>query len=152
MTIHQDLIGHQAVRSWQGVDVLTLAPLWPSGRPYAVIVGINPAPRSVEAGHYYQGAMGRYAMKVLREVGVLATDPAYEFDDDAALAQGIAFTDLVPRPTRKANEVRAAERAEGVERLREEIRQHRPRMILAVFKPPVVALLDKAHGKPGRAK
>lgn len=153
MSASGGLHGHQAIASWRGKDVVTLAPLRPPAGPLrSVIVGINPAPVSVERGHYYQGAMGRHAMAVLRRAGVLASDSGEEFDDDAAVAQGIGFTDLVPRPTARASQIPAGERAAGVEALRAELSHRRPGLILAVFKPPVVALLGPGHGAPGRQR
>lgn len=48
------MTGHQVVEDWMGQEVTTLADLIPS--PCRVlVVGINPAPASVAAGHYYQG-------------------------------------------------------------------------------------------------
>lgn len=150
MSASEGLRGHQAVVSWRGADLLTLAPLWPpTGLLRAVIVGINPAPVSVERGHYYQGSMGRHAMAVLRRAGVLAWDSDEEFEDDAAVSQGIGFTDLVPRPTARASQIPAGERAAGVEVLRAELSDRRPGLILAVFKPPVVALFGRGHGASG---
>lgn len=37
---------------WMGESVLTLEDVWPN-RPRGMIVRLNPAPASVEAGHYY---------------------------------------------------------------------------------------------------
>lgn len=37
----------------------------------------------------------------------------------------------------------------GAKRLRCDMLKHRPRLIIAVFKPPVVALLGPEHGAPG---
>lgn len=127
---------------------MTLASLW--AQPLrAVVVGINPAPPSVTAGHYYQGRMGRYALTRLVDVGVLPRPAPGQDLDDAAAAAGIGFTDLVRRPTRSAKDLSGQELREGAERLRQEIRDRRPGLILAVFAPPVKALLGAGSGAPG---
>ena len=46
-------MSHRIVADWMGTTVETLADLMPAS-PRAVIVGVNPAPSSVAAGHYYQ--------------------------------------------------------------------------------------------------
>ena len=140
-----DLVGHQEWVTWRGARVLTLAPLWPQPLR-AVIVGINPAPPSVTAGHYYQGRMGRYALTRLVDVGVLPRPAPGQHLDDAAAAAGIGFTDLVRRPTRSAKDLSAQELREGADRLRQEIRDRHPGLILAVFAPPVKALLGAGYG------
>jgi TDG/mug DNA glycosylase family protein len=48
--MNEDLGGHQSLESWMGKTFLTLADLWPA-HPKAVVVGINPTPQSVAAGH-----------------------------------------------------------------------------------------------------
>lgn len=145
----QELHGHQEYIEWQGSRVLTLAPLWPQPLR-AVVVGINPAPGSVAVGHYYQGRMGCHAMSKLAEVGVFPPPRADIWADDQAVAQGIGFTDLVRRPTVTAKDLSAAERQAGVVHLRAEIQERRPQLILAVFAPPVRALLGRGFGRPGR--
>jgi hypothetical protein len=51
-------VGFRVRLSWMGqlVDTLTDVPPAEGG---IVLVGINPAPSSVEAGHYYQGQVGQ---------------------------------------------------------------------------------------------
>lgn len=114
-----------------------------------MIVGINPAPTSVAAGHYYQGRMGRWAMSRLVDVGVLPAPTSGQHVDDAAFAAGIGFTDLVRRPTTSSESVSAQELSDGAKRLRQEIRARRPGMIIAVFGPPVKALLGDGYGGLG---
>lgn len=46
------LVDYQSVEEWMDAEVLTLADVWPES-PRAMIVGLNPAPASVAAGHYY---------------------------------------------------------------------------------------------------
>ena len=143
-----DLVGHQEWVTWRGERVLTLASLWPQPLR-AVVVGINPAPPSVTEGHYYQGQMGRYALTCLVDIGVLPRPAPGQHLDDAAAAAGIGFTDLVRRPTRSAKDLSAQELRDGAETLRRQIRDRHPGLILAVFAPPVKALLGAGYGAPG---
>jgi len=142
------LHGHQVIVSWQGQDIVTLAPLWPQPLR-AVIVGINPAKDSARAGHYYQGPMGKDAIALLREVGILAPARAGVFADTAAQERGIGFTDMVPRPTRRGEDLDRDEKRLGGARLRSQIAVHRPPVVLAVFREPVEALLGRRYGSVG---
>jgi double-stranded uracil-DNA glycosylase len=55
-----------------GQQVETLEDLLRPGLP-AVCVGINPAPASVTAGHYYQGRLGQGFYERLRRARISAT-------------------------------------------------------------------------------
>ncbi len=81
------MIGHQVQVTTASESFLTLADLWPTPCR-AVIVGVNPTPRSVEAGHY-----GRRALARRRAAGLLPDDGG--FADGEAVAASIGFTDLV---------------------------------------------------------
>lgn len=94
-----------------GTQVRTLADLIPAS-PRAVCIGINPAPTSVDAGHYYQGQQGQRFFTRLTQAGVLhPVDGQYE--DDIAVAAGIGFTDVVKRPTARADAVEPYEMRHG---------------------------------------
>lgn len=150
MTARQGLIGHQTVVTWLGQDVLTLSPLWPSVRLRAVIVGVNPAPPSVDAGHYYQGRRGTFAFNFLRRAGVLRPKPGVgEYEDDCAVEQGIGFTDLAPRPTTTAGDLRVSERRSQLAQLSRRLEEHNPPLIIAVFQPVVEDLLGVRRSQPG---
>jgi TDG/mug DNA glycosylase family protein len=62
--------GHRVTEDWMGTPVETLEDLLRPGLR-AVCVGINPAPDSVRAGHYYQGKLGQQFYGRLRRAGVL---------------------------------------------------------------------------------
>lgn len=136
------MIGHQVEVTLGGQSLVTLADLWPDPCR-AVIVGVNPAPKSVDAGHYYQGSNGRTAITRLRAAGLLP--PAHGGSaDDEAFASGIGFTDLVKRPTRSANDLTPAEMAAGRAELRDKLAAHAVPLVVCVFKPAVAALLGRA--------
>ncbi|MEE6295316.1 hypothetical protein [Georgenia wangjunii] len=140
------LTGHQTVVDWMGEEIVTLADLWPA-QPRAAIVGLNQPPCGVEAGHYYQGRNGRTALARLRAVGLL---PAHQggYDDDEALSAGIAFTDVVRRPTGRAAELSAAELAHGRQVLEMELSRHQVPLVICMFKPAAQAILGDSD-KPG---
>jgi TDG/mug DNA glycosylase family protein len=137
---------HRVTMDWLGEQVETLADLLRPGLR-AVCVGINPSPVSVAAGHYYQGPIGRRFWQRLQRVDVIeASDTGRE--DDAAFLAGVGFTDIVKRPTARANAISAAEFEHGRELLAEKLRRHRPALLIFTFKKTATTLLGpfKGHG------
>lgn len=117
-------------------------------RPGGVLlVGINPAPVSVAAGHYYQGTLGRRLWRRLQRIGLLG-DAIPGAEDEAFARSGHGLTDLVKRPAASSKELSKSELVAGAERLREKIAEWRPGLILFAFKEPAVQLLGEAV-KPG---
>jgi len=115
-----------------------------------VVVGINPAPVSVAAGHYYQGSLGRRLWRRLERVGLLE-DPVPGAEDEAFAAAGHGLTDLVKRPTTSSSELTDDELHGGVEALRAKLQEWRPGLILFAFKEPARRLLGKVSPGPGPA-
>ena len=106
---------HRRTERWLGERVETLEDLLrPSLR--AVVIGINPSCVSVEAGHYYQGRLGRLLFRRLKAVGLFEGAPRGE-EDDVLFAQGVGFTDIVKRPSPRANALSSRDLAHGRERL-----------------------------------
>lgn len=132
-----------------GTEVLTLADVWPT-TPRAMIVGLNPAPSSVAAGHYYQGQVGQGQLRKLGEAGLFAL-PTGRYFEDAALASGVGFTDIVKRPSRGEGDVGADEIRYGSEALAEKLRTRGVELIVCVFRHPVKVLLG-SEGAPGMQK
>jgi TDG/mug DNA glycosylase family protein len=123
---------HRAIEEWMGQEVETLADLLrPNLR--AVCVGINPAPLSVERGHYYQGQLGQRLWDRLRQVGLLPGS-SRGWEDDAAFQNGVGFTDIVKRPTRSAQEIRAQEFAYGRPLLVAKLEAAAPGLVIFTFK------------------
>lgn len=138
------MTGHRVTEDWIGQQVETLADIWPD-RPRAMIVGLNPAPRSVAAGHYYQGASGQRQLKRLVQAGVLGT-PAGSYFEDVALEAGIGFTDIVKRPSAGEADVSAAEITYGSTILSQKLGERDVPLVICVFRHPVKALLG--HDSP----
>jgi TDG/mug DNA glycosylase family protein len=100
-----------------------------------LLVGINPAPISVAAGHYYQGRLGRRLWRRLERVGLL-TDASAGAEDEAFARAGHGLTDLVKRATTSSAELAAEELAAGAALLRAKIRKWKPGLILFAFSQP----------------
>lgn len=135
---------HAVTLEWMGEHVETLDDLFPAS-PRAVCVGINPAPVSVAAGHYYQGRQGQRFFSRLRQAGLLP-DEINGFEDDAAVALGIGFTDLVKRPTGRAGEVTAAEMKHGVEILERKLSDLGSPTLIFPFKKTAQTLVGPFDG------
>lgn len=143
-------LGHRVTGEWLGEEVLTLADLLRSGLR-AVIVGINPSPVSVAAGHYYQGANGKRWWAALREAGILPDGDGWE--DDRLFAAGIGFTDLVKRATARETGLHPGEREHGRKLLQERLDGLGVERVLFVYKSSARELLGPFPGwglRPGR--
>ncbi|MGH3082618.1 MAG: uracil-DNA glycosylase family protein [Gaiellaceae bacterium] len=113
-----------------------------------LLVGINPAPVSVAAGHYYQGKLGRRLWRRLERVGLLR-DPVPGAEDEAFATAGHGLTDIVKRPTPSSKELTRTELERGAGELREKIAEWTPGLVLFASREPAVRLLG-SHVKPGR--
>lgn len=127
-----------------GDEVETLADLLPES-PRAVCVGINPAPPSVAAGHYFQGRQGQRFYARLRQAGIIPPTTG-AFEDDEAVAVGIGFTDVVKRPTARSDEVPDTEMRYGVQLLRAKMEAVHPPALIFPFKRAAVVLVGKFDG------
>ena len=110
-------------------------------RPGGVLlVGINPSPVSVAAGHYYQGTLGKRLWSRLRRVGLLP-DVDRGWEDDAFVEAGNGLTDLVKRPTASAADLSSQELVAGKSALADKVREWRPGLLLLAYRPPAEALI-----------
>lgn len=141
-----ELVGYQAQVDWMGTEVLTLADIWPEN-PRAVIVGLNPAKTSVDAGHYYQGRAGQGQLRRLADAGLFRATSSRYFED-AALAAGVGFTDIVKRPSVGEGDVRPEEIRYGSATLAEQLAVRKVPLVVCVFRHPVKVLLG-SEGSPG---
>jgi len=139
-----DAPGHRVTTDWMGTAVLTFEDLLRPGLR-AVTVGINPASVSVARGHYYQGILGQRFLARLREAGVIrGTADGYE--DDAAFAAGVGFTDAIKRPTANAKGLTASEYAFGKELLVGKLERYRPDLLIFTFKNAATKVLGSFEG------
>lgn len=146
MDMPDQLVGYQTLEDWMGVELLTLADVWPEN-PRAAVVGLNPAPESVRVGHYYQGRVGLRQMQRLIDAGLFAptSSPHYE---EAALAAGVGFTDIVKRPSTGERDLHAEEIRHGSAVLETKLCERQINLIVCVFRHPVEILLG-SEGTPG---
>src|SRR3712207_6501237 len=92
-----------------------------------VFCGYNPSLRSGQSGHHYAHPGNRF-WRVLVATGL--TDRLYTpAEDEQLLELGIGFTNLVARPTRRADELRPDEIREGAAALHVWIEQYRPGVV-----------------------
>lgn len=136
-------MSHRVTEEWMGERVETLEDLLRPGLR-AICIGINPAPKSVAAGHYYQGTLGQRFFERLRNADLLPHESGWE--DDLGFENGIGFTDIVKRPTRSATEVRPNEFVHGRELLKAKIEAVQPRLVIFTFKKTADALFGPIAG------
>src|SRR4051794_2368391 len=132
-------MSNRVVIEWMGAQIDTLADLLPES-PRAVIVGINPAPVSVEIGHYYQGKLGHRLWDRLRRCGLVSPTMA-GWEDDEAVASGFGFTDVVKRPTESVSAIRPGEREHGARLLTEKLVALNATTVIFTFKAAALPML-----------
>ncbi|MDO8392491.1 MAG: uracil-DNA glycosylase family protein [Actinomycetota bacterium] len=137
-------MSYRIAAEWMGATVETLADLLPES-PRAVIVGVNPAPSSVEAGHYYQGQLGQRLWQRLTRCGLVAIAGG-QWEDDAAVSAGFGLTDVVKRPTPTADALLPGEREYGAALLREKLCAVGPAAVIFTFKDAANAMVGPIRG------
>lgn len=140
----EGMTGHRVTIEWMGAPVEMLADPLPAS-PRAICVGINPAPSSVAAGHYYQGRHGQRFFARLEWAGIL---PRVRdgFVDDVAVGCGIGFTDVVKRPTARADEFSSAELRHGAAVLSQKLHDIGTPVLIFPFKAAAVELVGTFDG------
>ena len=123
---------HRTTITVRGRSVETLADL-PPLRDRLLFIGLNPSPVSVEAGHYFQGRLGRAFWERLIRAEILPTDTDIDTADDALMAAGHGVTDLIKVPTAR-DEATDAVLREGVGPLWQKIAIWRPAAVVFVWK------------------
>jgi double-stranded uracil-DNA glycosylase len=123
---------HRATLAIDGKPVETLADL-PPLRDRLLFVGLNPSPVSVNAGHYFQGRLGRMFWERLIVAQILPRDTEIETADDALVAAGHGLTDLLKVPSKRDTASDATLRA-GVGPLWQKIAVWRPAAVVFVYK------------------
>lgn len=139
-------MSHRVVEDWMGEQVETLEDLL---RPdlFAVCIGINPSTVSVDAGHYYQGRLGQQFYERLRYVGLLPRD-ADRWEDDALFERGVGLTDIIKRPTARADALPPAEFEHGRALLHDKLAAAAPQLVIFTFLRTGRALFG-ASARPG---
>lgn len=97
-----------------------------------VFVGYNPGIRSGETGHHFANPTNRF-WKILYETGLTARlyTPA---EDGLLLELGYGLTNIVPRCTRAAADIKPEEFARGRSELLQKLHIYKPRVVCLVGK------------------
>jgi TDG/mug DNA glycosylase family protein len=94
---------------------------------HVVFCGYNPSIMSGETGHHYAFPGNRF-WRVLHASGI--TERLYApTEDETLLDLGIGFTNIVARPTRRADELTREEIRAGAIELRGKVDRYRPAMM-----------------------
>ena len=92
-----------------------------------IFCGYNPSLRSGHTGYHYAHPGNRF-WRVLHAAGI--TDRLYTPEEDEKLLDlGLGFTNLCPRPTRRADELTREEIRAGAEALRANLEHFEPRTV-----------------------
>ncbi len=105
-----------------------------------LIIGKVPAPKSVEAGHYFQGQQGKAMWNKLTDYEILKKNTLYH--DDSLLHSKIGITDIVKVPREFGNEPSFSEYSEGKKRIMSIIDTYKPKVIFFVYKPVLEHLVS----------
>lgn len=123
---------HRTTIEIDGRAVETLDDL-PPLRDRLLFVGLNPSPVSVDAGHYFQGRLGRTFWRRLVTARILPPDTDIDTADDALVAAGHGVTDLLKLPSPRDEASDAVLRA-GVGPLWHKVSVWRPAAVVFVWK------------------
>ena len=98
-----------------------------------IFIGFNPSIRSFETGFNYNGKNNRF-YTILHQSGL--TDRYYAPSESPKLLvdYGYGFTNIVTRPTKRADELTTEDYAEGRITLRSKLEHYRPRIACFVGK------------------
>jgi TDG/mug DNA glycosylase family protein len=108
---------------------------------------LNPSPASVEAGHYFQGRLGRAFWGRLMVAGILPADTPIETADDALAGLGHGLTDLLKVPSPRDEATEATLRA-GVGPLWQKVTMWRPAAVVFVWKRVAEAVAARPLSEP----
>jgi TDG/mug DNA glycosylase family protein len=137
---------HRTTLVVDGRTVDTLADL-PPLRDHLLFVGLNPSPVSVEAGHYFQGRLGRAFWGRLIQTGILPGDTPIATADDTLVALGHGITDLHKVPSPRDDATAATLRA-GVGPLWQKVAIWRPAAVVFVWKRVAEAVAGRPLAEP----
>lgn len=112
-----------------------------------LFIGFNPSLRSYERGFNYAGRNNRF-YQILSLAGL--TDRLCSPEDSATFPEdyGFGFTNVVSRPTRRADEITSAEYRAGAAVLCQRLRALRPRIACYVGRGVYTACVERTR-KPG---
>lgn len=113
---------------------------------HTLFVGINPAVRSAQVGHYYAHPTNMF-WRLISSSG-LTPNPVQARDDDLLVEHGFGFTDVAKRPTANAGQLETAEFHAARQRLTDLVQARQPKTIVFVSKRSARAFLEKGPAEP----
>ena len=127
-------MSHKIKIEVNGNEVETISDILPSKPGLEILfIAKTPSPTSVEAGHYFQGRQGRMFWNKLSRYNILNV-PYGEYEDDYLLENFYGITDIVKVPRSYGNEPSDGEYKEGLKRILDLIKLHKPKVICFVYK------------------
>ena len=137
---------HRATIDLGGSSVESLADL-PPLRDRLLFVGLNSSPVSIDAGHYFQGTLGKAFWRRLITAEILPADTDIATADDALVAAGHGVTDLLKRPSPR-DDASDRELRAGVGPLWQKVAIWRPAAVVFVWKRVAEAVAARKLSEP----
>lgn len=113
---------------------------------HTLFVGINPAVRSAEVGHYYAHPTNMF-WKLITASGITPMTVTAK-DDDILVKHGFGFTDVAKRPTASAGELENNEFLAARQRLTDVIIARQPKTVVFISKRSARAFLQAGPNEP----
>jgi len=132
------MTSHRVIINWRGEEIETLADIVKEDLE-VLFVGLNPSPVSVARGHYHQGRLGQQFWKLLVDHQILPAPGPSEFHDDFLLRNGFGITDIVKRPSKRAD-LDPTDLEYGRVLLADKINYLEPRIVCSVYKTAIEAV------------
>jgi double-stranded uracil-DNA glycosylase len=104
---------------------------------HTLFVGISPATRSAEVGHYY-AAGSNFFWKLIHHSGIWPY-PITAVDDDLLVAKGFGFTDMVKRPASGSHHLDRSDFTDSKRRLKALAERFKPKTVVFVGKRAIAA-------------
>lgn len=106
-----------------------------------LLIAKVPAPNSVKKGHYFQGSQGKAMWNKLEQYGLIKLDPN-KYEDDCLVEQGHGITDIVKKPREFRDEPTKEEYINGIDRIINIVKKHKPKVIIFVYKKVLDKILN----------
>lgn len=143
---------HQVIVEVEGKKVTTLEDILPEKPGIKILfIAKTPVPKSVEAGHYFQGRQGKMFWNLLAKHKILTVPPG-SFEDDYLLKNGFGITDIVKVSRYYQDEPSELEYRQGTDRIIELIKFHKPKVVVFVYKKVLDQILVFAFQKNEKSK
>jgi mismatch-specific thymine-DNA glycosylase len=98
-----------------------------------LFIAKTPAPKSVAAGHYFQGLQGKMFWNRLTKYNILQVMPN-TFEDENLLDHNFGITDIIKVPRSFGNEPSTEEYKAGLNRILKIIKSYSPKIVVFVYK------------------